>query len=83
MPIYEYQCQACGHKFEKLIRSQRELPLDCPECGKKKLKKLFSSFSAAVAGTFCKSADSCASGGNGGGHKHGPSCGCGGGKCPL
>lgn len=81
MPIYEYRCGDCGHQFEKLIRNSGEIPAACPECGKKTLKKMFSSFTASVAGAFCKSADSCPS--SGGGHKHSTGCGCGGGKCPF
>lgn len=34
MPIYEYNCQECGHKFSKLesIMSE-ERTKTCPECG--------------------------------------------------
>jgi len=40
MPIYEYQCQFCGHLFEEL-QSMSEAPLvKCPKCGKDGLKKL-------------------------------------------
>lgn len=42
MPIYEYQCQACGHELET-IQKLSEAPLtDCPACGKAELKKLIS-----------------------------------------
>ncbi len=30
MPIYSYQCNACGHQFETLVRSS-ETP-SCPAC---------------------------------------------------
>ncbi len=86
MPIYEYACQECGHRFEKLIRNQAEVPQECPACAKAALKKLFSSFSASVAGSgFCKSADACAAGagGGGGGHVHSGGCCGSGGKCPF
>ena len=49
MPIFEYQCEACGKKFEQLVRSSAEKPAGCPKCGGKKLSKQFSSFSAPVA----------------------------------
>ncbi len=43
MPIYEYQCQSCGHLFEEL-QSMSEAPLvKCPSCGKDELKKLIGS----------------------------------------
>jgi putative FmdB family regulatory protein len=47
MPIYEYLCEACGDKFEKLVRRTEEvLDAGCPSCGKKHLKQEFSTFSA-------------------------------------
>ena len=43
MPLYEYQCDACGHRFE-LIRKFSDPPLEvCPECGKSPVTKLVSS----------------------------------------
>jgi len=42
MPIYEYQCRACGHKFEKLQKISDEPLRDCPHCKKPDLKKLIS-----------------------------------------
>jgi putative FmdB family regulatory protein len=40
MPTYDYQCDACGHKFEQL-QSISSGPLKkCPQCGKLKLKRL-------------------------------------------
>ncbi|MGE3275995.1 MAG: FmdB family zinc ribbon protein [Vicinamibacterales bacterium] len=33
MPLYEYQCEACGHRFE-VIQKFSDAPLDtCPKCG--------------------------------------------------
>ncbi len=33
MPLYEYQCDRCGHRFE-LIRKFSDPPVDaCPACG--------------------------------------------------
>jgi putative FmdB family regulatory protein len=32
MPIYEYECETCGHRFERL-RSLRDEPIrQCPDC---------------------------------------------------
>ncbi len=42
MPIYEYQCNACGHEFESIQRISDDPLKDCPECQKPKLKKLIS-----------------------------------------
>jgi putative FmdB family regulatory protein len=42
MPLYEYQCDACGREFE-LIRKFSDPPLEkCPHCGGA-VRKLFSS----------------------------------------
>ena len=33
MPLYEYECQACGHRFERLQKFS-DPPLEqCPKCG--------------------------------------------------
>ena len=43
MPLYEYQCEACGERFEK-IRKFSDPPLEvCDRCGKGPLVKLLSS----------------------------------------
>ena len=42
MPIYEYQCQSCGHKLEKLQRLNDDPLKDCPDCGKAELERLVS-----------------------------------------
>lgn len=42
MPIYEYQCKACGHKLEKLQKiSDAQLKV-CPSCLEPQLAKLVS-----------------------------------------
>lgn len=41
MPTYEYECNACGHKFDEL-QSFSDTPLtQCPKCKKKQLHRLF------------------------------------------
>ena len=42
MPIYEYQCDACGHVFENLQKISEASPTKCPDCGAEALKKLVS-----------------------------------------
>ena len=42
MPIYEYQCEKCGHVFDTLQRISEDPLVDCPECGEPALKKLVS-----------------------------------------
>ncbi|MCM8746611.1 zinc ribbon domain-containing protein [Thermomicrobium sp. CFH 73360] len=33
MPIYEYECTSCGHRFEIKQRFSDEPVASCPECG--------------------------------------------------
>ncbi len=40
MPTYEYRCDACGHEFEEFQSITAKSLRKCPECGKKKLKRL-------------------------------------------
>jgi len=42
MPIYEYQCKACGHRLEAMQKISDEPLTECPKCGKAELKKLIS-----------------------------------------
>ncbi|MBC8106282.1 MAG: zinc ribbon domain-containing protein [Anaerolineae bacterium] len=42
MPTYEYQCDACGERFEK-FQSMSATPVKkCPKCGKNKVRRLIS-----------------------------------------
>ncbi len=43
MPLYEYECQACHHRFEQIQRFSDPIVKKCPRCGKKKVRKLLSS----------------------------------------
>jgi putative FmdB family regulatory protein len=42
MPIYEYQCQSCGHEHEALQKLNAEPLLQCPACSKPELMKKIS-----------------------------------------
>ena len=33
MPLYEYQCKKCGHRFEKIQKFSDKPVKKCPECG--------------------------------------------------
>jgi putative FmdB family regulatory protein len=47
MPIYEYRCQACGEKFEKIVSlATKTEGLICPNCNAPATQKVFSTFSA-------------------------------------
>ena len=94
MPIYEYQCQACDHKFE-IIQKMSDEPLqDCPQCHQPQLKKLVSAAGFRLKGSGWYASDFKNSGktsdntantnsatsanANSGGGCCGSSCGCGG-----
>ena len=49
MPIYEYECRACGHRFEALVRPPAEA--ECPACHGTDLEKLISMFAVDSSGT--------------------------------
>lgn len=47
MPIYEYQCNSCGHVFARLQAiSTPQKPMNCPECDSDETKRLLSTFAA-------------------------------------
>jgi putative FmdB family regulatory protein len=33
MPLYEYQCTKCAHRFEKILKFSDKHIKKCPECG--------------------------------------------------
>jgi len=65
MPIFEYRCDDCGTKFEKLIRRPTDTDPDnlvCPSCGKSHLTQQLSTFAAHANSKPQASAPPCASG---------------------
>lgn len=50
VPIYEYQCQSCGHQMEALQKISDEPLKDCPVCHKPELSKLISAASFRLKG---------------------------------
>lgn len=51
MPIYEYQCQSCGHNLEALQKISDEPLTRCPQCQKDALKKLVSAAGFRLKGS--------------------------------
>jgi putative FmdB family regulatory protein len=41
MPIYEYACRSCAHRFEALVRGAAT-PHACEKCGSADIEKLLS-----------------------------------------
>ena len=54
MPIYEYECQKCGEKFE-LRRgfTDNDIEIKCPKCGAEHPQRVFSVFSTSSSGGSC------------------------------
>ena len=95
MPIYEYQCDSCGHELEALQKLSDDPLRDCPACSKPSLRKLISAAGFRLKGggwyeTDFKSGkrkNVAGDGGNKGGEAKGSTSGekkthsCGGGGC--
>ena len=43
MPLYEYECEACHNRFERIQKFSDPLVDTCPVCGKGPVRKLLSS----------------------------------------
>ncbi|HEX4406053.1 MAG TPA: zinc ribbon domain-containing protein [Polyangia bacterium] len=50
MPIYEYACGACGHRFEEWQKMSDPPVRTCPKCKAKKVEKLISQTSFTLKG---------------------------------
>ncbi len=48
MPTYDYECDACQHTFELFQGINDPVQTKVPECGKKKLRRLFGTGGAIV-----------------------------------
>ena len=51
MPIYEYQCDKCGHHLEALQKISDKPLRECPECGRHTLRRLMSAPLFRLAGS--------------------------------
>lgn len=50
MPIYDYECRACGHTFEYLVLPQSPAA-QCPSCGKADLEQKISMYAVSSSST--------------------------------
>jgi putative FmdB family regulatory protein len=50
MPIYEYACESCGERFDKLMSMNDPTP-PCPACGAVQVRKLVSAASFVLKGS--------------------------------
>ncbi len=60
MPIFEYVCKKCEKNFEELTLSSSQ-KVECPDCGSKKVEKLFSAFSSGSGSGQTANRASCGS----------------------
>lgn len=52
MPMYEFQCKKCSHKYEEITSydpTDKYKGIKCPECGSGKKTKLISTFNFTFA----------------------------------
>jgi putative FmdB family regulatory protein len=76
MPIYEYLCDDCETRFEKIVINKQQ-EIACPKCASKKASIQLSVFAAANGSSNGGSAKSSPSSGSGGGGSCcGGGCGC-------
>lgn len=63
MPIYEYKCNDCNTRFEKLVRRVSDsADVACPSCGQRRLSQEFSTFAAHAHANARSEAPVCPSG---------------------
>ena len=72
MPIYEYACNGCGQRFEKLVRRFAE-EVSCPGCASASVDKQLSVFAVGASGSTSRPSSESACGV--------PEAGCGAGAC--
>jgi len=51
MPIYEFQCTACGHRFDELMRMSDPEPTECPQCHAPQVQRCVTAPSFRLAGS--------------------------------
>ncbi len=51
MPIYGFECDACGHQFDRLQKMSDPDPTECPECGAPTVKRQLTAPSFRLSGS--------------------------------
>jgi putative FmdB family regulatory protein len=76
MPIFEYSCDDCGTRFEKLLRRSAEAnDVRCPSCGQEHLTTQYSTFAAHAKTGAGAAQQDCGAGMCGSGACQGGMCG--------
>ncbi|HEY4556017.1 MAG TPA: zinc ribbon domain-containing protein [Lysobacter sp.] len=50
MPIYAFECAACGHSFDRLQKMSDSDPTDCPQCGQAQVRRQLTAPQFRLAG---------------------------------
>ncbi|WP_133479270.1 FmdB family zinc ribbon protein [Cognatilysobacter segetis] len=50
MPIYAFECSACGHDFDRLQKMSDPDPTDCPKCGAPQVRRRLTAPQFRLAG---------------------------------
>jgi putative FmdB family regulatory protein len=58
MPIFEYECAACGRLFEELVMSSSQ-EIACPHCGSTEIEKLVSRIAKSCGGCSSSAGGAC------------------------
>jgi len=54
MPIYQYMCEQCGHRFDLRRRiDESDSELNCPQCGSERPRRILSTSSTYSLGGAC------------------------------
>lgn len=75
MPIYEYFCEECETRFEKIVMNKQQ-EIACPKCASKRASIQLSVFATANGSSNGSSAKTSTSFSGGGGSCCGGGCGC-------
>jgi putative FmdB family regulatory protein len=51
MPIYAFQCQACGHRFDRLQKLSDADPTECPACAQAAVTRQLTAPSFRLSGS--------------------------------
>jgi len=64
MPLYEYECDECGERFEALVSAgKKDDTKTCPECGCAETKRVPSTFAMGTASSSQPQCTTCCPGG--------------------
>lgn len=63
MPIYDFRCEECEHKFTVLVGISERDKVRCPQCDSSKIKQLITGCSVKVSGGCGSSSGNAGAGG--------------------